>query len=213
MKDSIVDIIKSLPLREIEKGTQLFGIDTIVDTCYAIQNGYVKITSVDNDGREELHWIAGRFDIVPTEALFRRSHSLEYFYTALTDITVYEIQRPMLLELAQKYPQVSMEIARGMSEHFDDMLLRVKSTGRSSLREKIIYTLLFICQRFGDASPTLNLHTIGLPLTQQEIANMVGASRESTTLELLKLRKEKLVKYSRTSFIVECDKLTALINE
>jgi CRP/FNR family transcriptional regulator len=213
MQDSIIDYIKRFPVREIKKDTLLFPVGAVAENCYAIRSGFVKVSSLDSDGREQLHWIAGRYDVVPTEAFFRRNHDLEYFYTALSDISVYQIGKAELLSLATKDPAVSLEIARGMSDHYDDLMFRVKSEGRANLREKIMFTLLFICQRFGDGGDTAELHSLGLPLTQQDIANMVGATRESTTIELNHLRDAGYINYSRSSFEISSEKLKATLNE
>ena len=213
MQNSIIDYIKRLPIRDIKKDTLLFPVGLVAENCYAIRSGFVKVSSLDSDGREQLHWIAGRYDVIPTEAFFRRNHDLEYFYTALSDISVYEISKAQPLEMATKDPAVSLEIARGMSEHYDDLMFRVKSEGRANLREKIMFTLIFICQRFGDGGDIVELHSLGLPLTQQDLANMVGATRESTTIELNRLRDEGFIDYSRARFEIDSDKLKQSLNE
>ncbi len=211
--DQIIDYVKQLPLRNFPKDTVIVPAGIVPEYCYAIQSGFVKISSLDSDGREQLHWIAGRYDVVPTEAFFRKTHELEYFYTAMSDVTGYEISKLALVDMSQQNPEIALEIAQGMSEHFDDMLYRVKSNSRSSLREKIMFVLLHLCQRFGTGGESFDLHKIGLAITQQDIANMVGASRESTTIELNKLRDEHMIDYDRSSFIVHYNALSLQTNE
>lgn len=69
--------------------------------------------------------------------------------------------------MTQNNPEIALEVAQGMSEHFDDLLYRVKSNKTSEFQEKIIFALLYFCQKFGTGSDIFKLHDIGLHLTQQ----------------------------------------------
>lgn len=204
-----VDYIKNFPVRTFERGSILQQKGDALDFIMAIREGYVKVTSISDGGTERLLWIAGRYDFAPVEQLFTKQGTTRFFYTALTNGSFYEIKRTTLLEFAKQDSTVMAEIARGMSEHYDDFLQRIDAIEGLSVRERLIKTLLYLARRFS-ADSKVNLYDKELRITHQDLAAMIGSTRETTSFTLSKLRKEGLIEYNRTCFIIHTDKLEEL---
>lgn len=202
-----VDFVKQFPLRSFSKGEVVMSEGDVFDKLLAIQSGFMKITSLDDNGVERVLWIAGRYDIVPTEQLFSRRGPLAFFYTALTDCTAYEVKKAEFLAHVKDNLGLMTDIATTMSAQYDDLLLRVDSIGQSSVREKLLSTLRYLAERFS-ASNSVDLHALGLNLTHQDIAEMIGSTRETTSLELQKLRQEGYIDYSRNKFVIYLERDT-----
>lgn len=196
-----VDYIKNYPLKSFTRGETLLQKGEAIRFLMALRTGFVKITSISDEGVERLLWIAGRYDLVPIEKLFAKQGNVHFFYTALTDGTYYQIDKQAFIEKAFEAPALMAQIARGMSDHHDDLLQHIDALDTSSVREKLLLTLLYVAARLsGEDDVDLIAH--GLRLTHADFANLIGSTRETTSLELLKLRKEGYVTYSRTSFVV-----------
>ncbi|MNL31121.1 Regulatory protein CysR [compost metagenome] len=178
----------------------------ISNTLLAIRSGYVKVTSIDTEGNERMLWIAGRYDIVPTERLFSLFSPLSYFYTALSDCEVYEINKADFLSKAKTDVSLMSEIAGSMSEHYDDLLARIDSIDQASVHEKLIATLHYVAKRFS-ADSSVDLYKLGLHLTHKDLAEMIGSTRETTSVELQKLKQAGYLDYSRTHFVVHIEKI------
>jgi CRP/FNR family transcriptional regulator len=206
---SPVDFVKQFPVTSFSKGSLIMSPDTPAEHIYAIQSGFAKVYSIDNKANERLLWIAGRYDIVPTELLFSTRSNLHFFYAALSDVRAYKIKKSALLEYAAESPLIMTEIARSMSNHYDDLLVRIQAIEQPTLRSKIVETLCYLGERYS-AGDTVKLEEIGLPLTHQDIANLIGATREATAVELKRLKDEGLVEYTRSSFTIHVAKLRAL---
>jgi CRP/FNR family transcriptional regulator, anaerobic regulatory protein len=205
-----VEFIKSSPLQAYKKGEILIRENETPDNLLAIQRGFVKVTALSDDGTERLLWIAGRLDVVPSEALFSRGRAVRFFYTAYTDVAAYSVDKERFLDLARSNLTVMSEIAYAMSGHYDDLLGRVHSIEQSAVRGKVIHTLHGLARRFS-VDDNVDLYTLGLKLTHQDIADMVGATRETVSLELQKLRREGYIKYGQNKFTVCVTKLEPLI--
>lgn len=205
-----VDFIKQFPVKNFTKGQLILSEGDHVDSLYAIQSGYIKVSSLNNDGVERLLWLAGRYDIAPTEKLFSCNCSVTFNYTALTDVSTYVIDKAAFIEYSQQNPAIMHEIARSMCTHYDDLLNRINTIEQSTIHAKLVHTLHYLAQRFS-ADHTVDLHQLGLKLTQQDIAEMIGATRETTSLELQKLRQDGLIDYDRSSFVVNVSKLSPLL--
>jgi len=204
-----VEYVKQFPVRTFERGTTLLQKGDPLDFIMAIREGYIKVTSISDGGIERLLWIAGRYDFAPVEQLFAKQSTTRFFYTALTDGSFYEVDRTELITHAEEYPKVMAEIAKGMSEHYDDFLTRVDAIDGLSVRERLLKTLLYLARRFS-AGDQVNLYEEGLRITHQDLAAMIGSTRETTSFTLSDLRSEGLVEYDRQSFIINTDKIETI---
>lgn len=202
----VVNFVKQFPVRTFVKGEALLEAGDVSPTLLALQSGFVKVTSVDDSGAERMVWIAGRYDVVPTEQLFSRQQQLRFFYTALSDGAAYQIEKSTFLTAARGNLELMTEIAISMSSHYDDLLTRINSTEQASIRQKLIATLCYLAGRFS-AERQVDLYQLGLKLTHEDVATMIGATRETVSVELQKLRHDGYVDYSRSKFVIHLDKL------
>ncbi len=200
----IIEYVKHCPVKSFSKGESILSEGDVSDTLLAIRSGYIKVTSLDNDGNERMLWIAGRYDIVPTEKLFSRHSPLQFFYTAPSDGDVFQINKADFLLKAKADVTLMTEIATGMSEHYDDLLSRVNTIGQSNIRDKLIATLVYLAKRFS-AEESVDLYALGLRVTHNDLAEMIGST---ISLELQKLRQSGSIEYDRSRFIVHTSKCT-----
>jgi CRP/FNR family transcriptional regulator len=192
--------IRQHPIRAFTKGEILFGEAETPQTILALRQGFVKVTSLDEDGNQRLLWIAGRYDVVPTEELFTSS-PISFFYTALSDGSAYEINKQDFIIAAKTDLAFMSDVALTMSHHYDDLLHRIDTVEQTTIRAKLIATLEYLAKRFGTGG-SIDLYTIGLELTQQDFAEMIGSTRETTSVELHKLREEGVIDYGRSHFVI-----------
>lgn len=203
-----IDFVKAFPLRSFRKGEVLLSEGDATDTLLAVRTGYVKVSAIDNDGVQQLLWIAGRYDVVPIERMFSTRSNLRYFYTALSDGTAYQVDKQTFLTKAVDSPALMTEIARGMSQHYDELLERLQGAGRLTVRERLIAVLRYISQHFSNET-TVDLYALGLRLTHQDLADMIGTTRETVSLTLGQLQKDRLVDYSRDHFTINTEHFPA----
>lgn len=204
------DFIKKSPFKTFEKGEILLQEGNSPKKLFALQHGFVKVSALSENGSQQLLWIAGCSDIVPTELLFSPQGAVRFFYTAYTDVAAYEIDKVEFLELAKSDHMLMSEIAHAMSDHYDDLLGRVHSVEQTVVRDKIMHTLYNLAKRFS-AEDSVDLFSLGLKLTHQDIADMVGATRETVSIELQKLRRKRYIIYNRSKLVIHASKIEPLV--
>lgn len=200
-----ISYVKTLPIRYFAKDELLLASGDPSETFLAIREGYIKATSTEESGRQRLLWIAGRFDIAPLERFFTHK-PLQYDYVGYSDGSGYEITKSKLHELLQAQPNAALEVARGLSEHFDDVSERLSAIGQADVRRKLLHTVFSLATKFSSLE-YVELHAIGLNLTHQDLADMIGASREVVSVELKKLKAEGFIDYTRSTFSVDTAKI------
>lgn len=178
-----------------------------ISSLFAIRTGYIKVTSISASGVERLIWIAGRYDITPTEQLFSRHGSTQFFYTALTDGSYYELDKAEFLEAAKENQELMTQIAKSMSSHYDDFMTRLDAVDAATVAERLLRTLYYLGQRVS-ANNTVDLYDYDLRLTHRDLATMISSTRETTSLLLTAFRAKGLVNYNRNSFVIYTDKIS-----
>jgi CRP-like cAMP-binding protein len=74
-----------------------------------------------------------------------------------------------------------------------------------SAYSKTAHQLAFFASRFGEQRP--NGIRLTLPLTHQDIADIIGTTRETVSASIIKLREKKLIKTDRYILIFDLDAL------
>lgn len=204
-----LEFVRQFPVKSFSKGETVLYEGQPLTTIFAVKSGFIKVTSLSESGHERILWIAGPTNMVPVEQLFSTEGSVRFFYTALTDCVVYKINKKMFLEYIKKSLISMTEAATRMSGHYDDLLIRIDSVGHVNVRNKLIYTLIYLAKRFGTGG-VVDIFTLGLKLTHQDIAQMIGSTRETTSIELRKLHLLGCIAYDRDKFVINITKLEEL---
>jgi len=151
------------------------------DRLYIILSGKVKLGRKSPDGRENLLWIAGPADMFGELSIFDpgpRTSSA----TTVTDVRAVSMDRPMLREWISKRPEIAEQLLRVIARRLrrtNNMLAELIFT---DVPGRVARALLQFAQRFG--SQEAGLLRVTHELTQEEIAQFVGASRETVNKAL-----------------------------
>jgi len=209
MERERLDFVRQFPVKSFSKGETILYEGQPLNTIYAVESGFIKVTSLSESGVERIISFVGPNNMVPIEQLFLLQGSLWFFYTALSDCVVYKVDKAQFLAFTQKTPILMIEMAKRLSIYHDDLLVRLDSVGRMGIRSKLIFTLCYLAKRFGTDS-VVDLFKLGLRLTHQDISEMIGSTRETTSIELHKLLVEGGVTYDHAQFVINVPRLEEL---
>src|SRR6478735_7559309 len=174
--NDVEELCDSLDRRYFNAGTLIFEQGEPGALLYIIVNGKVKIGSAAEDGRENLIHILGPSDMFGELAMLDPGPRISSA-RALTPVEVVTMDRDVLREWIATRPEVAEQLMRVLARR-----LRRMTTSRTDLvftdaPGRVAKLLLRLAQRFGvqrDGSVLVN-HD----LTQDEIAQLVGSSRET----------------------------------
>jgi CRP-like cAMP-binding protein len=109
-------------------------------------------------------------------------------------------------------PSIAPKILDYFVTNYTSILMRVTALEQSRARDKIILTLYYLLFRYGKQTKP-GKFTINLALTHNVIASLVGLTRETTTTELSKLKKQKVVQYSHHTYTIDKPLLERMLGE
>lgn len=211
MHDLVQEITKHATLRTYKKGSILLYQGEAPRMAYAIKSGDIKVYTINDAGEEQIATFHSKGDIFPSPWIFGTSQTTTYYYETFSNCELLTLPRELLLEHAYQPGHI-----RATSDYFvknyTGLLMRVTALEQSRAREKIMFTLYYLMYRYGRQIKP-GIFEVELPLTHSSIASLVGLTRETTTTELNKLKKDKIVNYTRKMLSVDKVRLERSLGE
>jgi CRP/FNR family transcriptional regulator, cyclic AMP receptor protein len=174
-------LARTLEPVEFARGQEIFSEGQPGDRLYIILSGKVKIGRRAPDGRENLLAVMGPSDMFGELSIFDpgpRTSSV----VAVTDVRAVSLDRPALREWIAKRPEIAEQLLRVLARRLrrtNNMLADLIFT---DVPGRVAKELLRLAKRFG--SQDGGLLRVTHDLTQEEIAQLVGASRETVNKAL-----------------------------
>jgi len=98
-------------------------------------------------------------------------------------------------------PLLAMKFLKELSDRLKDRDELLEKLALSDLRGKVLFLLYKLSEQFGIEDE--GYLKIDMPLTHQELANMIGATREAVSVTLQELAREGLIVTGRKSIKVQ----------
>lgn len=212
VEDIMDKFLANFQTRRFEKGEVILAQSEVPTCAYIIKSGVVKTYNLTTDGDEKPISFDVQGDVLSLGWTFFRLKYAQYYYEAFTDCELICVPREEYAKFLRANPVIMYRLfADQVKAHFD-FQMRTNALQQSKAADKVINTLHFLCLQFGrDVKPDVVL--IELPLTQQELANFMGLTRETTGIELKKLQMLGVISYRSQKYLVHTDKLNELLDE
>jgi len=174
-------LARALEPVEFPRGHEIFAEGEQGDRLYIILAGKVKIGRRSPDGRENLLAVMGPSDMFGELSIFDpgpRTSSV----TTVTEVKAVSLDRPALRKWINERPEIAEQLLRVLARRLrrtNNMLADLIFT---DVPGRVAKELLRLASRFG--SQEGGLLRVTHDLTQEEIAQLVGASRETVNKAL-----------------------------
>ena len=166
---------------KISKGTILFAEGDGGDQLYVIAEGKLKLGTSSGDGRENLLSILGPGEMFGELSLFDPGPRTSTA-TAVTDAKLLSLGQEKLLPWLIENPKVSLQLLAGLAQRLRRTNEAVGDLVFSDVPGRVAKALIDLGERFGKKTDEgLFVHH---DLTQEELAQLVGASRETVNKAL-----------------------------
>lgn len=199
--------LKQLPKRQFKKGEMIYLQGSQPSEGYGIVDGIVKVYNLTSSGEQKCISYYVRQDTFPNCWLFSKTDKALYYHEARTDCEVAAIDKERFHIDIKQNPDLMYEVLQHRMGGYVQLMLRVNSLEQPRAAIKLLNVLQLLCLRYG-VEVKKDVVRIELPLTQQEIADFTGLTRETTTVKLKRLRQEKVIVPDRKNYVIN----TALLD-
>lgn len=198
MPPELSSLIDSARLKHVPRGQIIIYEGDEVAEILLLQNGIIKINDIDEQGNEKVLHILKPPAIMPLG--FPARATSKWFYTTLIDSDIYTVSREKVQQTMDANTELAAYLIRWFARETHELLVRLSSLGKTNTRDKLIAALKFLGVRHAIERRS-GWRRVAFPVSHQLLADMVGVTRESTTLAMKELQDEHLVRYPRLTIL------------
>ncbi|WP_062294673.1 Crp/Fnr family transcriptional regulator [Demequina phytophila] len=174
-------LISQMRRRELSRGDNLFVEGDDGHALYVVVKGKVKLARTARDGRENLLALVGVGDMLGELSVFDPGPRLSRAH-AVEDTIVYELPKQVLDVWLDDHLEMSRHMLRALAQRIRRQSNTMADLVFSDVPGRVAKAILDLGHRFGRMER--GHVTVRHGLTQEELAQLVGASRETVNKAL-----------------------------
>ncbi|KKO80526.1 MULTISPECIES: CRP-like cAMP-activated global transcriptional regulator GlxR [Corynebacterium] len=178
---AVQNLIEQMETVRFPRGTTIFEEGEPGDRLYIITSGKIKLARHAPDGRENLLTVMGPSDMFGELSIFdpgpRTSSAV-----CVTEVTAATMNSEMLKQWVADHPAIAQQLLRVLARRLRRTNANLADLIFTDVPGRVAKTLLQLANRFG--SQEGGALRVNHDLTQEEIAQLVGASRETVNKAL-----------------------------
>jgi CRP-like cAMP-binding protein len=186
-------------MRTFRRGDVIYFPSQPGESVLVLARGRVKIKAVTPDGKETIFAFIEPGEVFGELALLDTLPRNEYA-EAVQPAQVIALPREDVLWLMGRRPDVALHVTQLVGLRRRRVENRLRNILFRSTRERVAALLLELLETHG--SPDGPPWEVRLPLSHQDVANLIGSTRETVTATLGRLQLERLIQVRRRRLIV-----------
>jgi CRP-like cAMP-binding protein len=184
--------------RRIPHGDVVVRQGDPIQALFLVTSGAIRLSSVTHDGREVVVGMLGTGEVFGESALLGEPSPVEARAAGSADVVSLPIEH--LREAMRHNPATSSEVLRLVASRLHRTALALEDSLTGDVPTRLSRRLHDLARSHGTSSP--DGVRIVVPITQDELARMVGASREAVNRTLGGLASRGLVRTSGRSIVI-----------
>ena len=180
------------------RGEWIFVLGDSADSIYLLREGRIKITASAEGGHEVLHEIVGPGEIFGETSLILgipRTTSAQ----ALEASLLCEIRRNSFETLLSMYPELAFRLLKSVGVRLKQAEAQLVNVVCNDISRRVRTTLIDLMIKESGSIPD---GPIKIKITQQDLANLIGASRQKTWQTLKELEDSGVLRLMYRSILV-----------
>jgi CRP-like cAMP-binding protein len=198
--EALEAIARSLRIRRFRRGEVLFHEGDPGDALFIVASGAVKVVVPSEEGEEAILVTLKRGDFLGELALLDgapRSASA----IALEATDALTLPRDQFRALADAEPAIRSALLEAMARELRRLTKHVAELHFLDLTGRLAARLVRLAEEHGERLPDGSVR-LDAPLTQSDLAAMIGATRQSVNKLLGEFEEEGLLRLERDSIVV-----------
>ncbi len=178
----------------LKKGDSVYLPNEQADAVILVASGRVKIYHAAPEGKQSILGFVDSGEVFGELSLLGNSTRQDHAETT-EKTTLVLIPKPAMLKTLHKYPSLVLSITKLIGARRQRIERRLKNLLFHCNRERVILLLLELIERYGEMTP--EGLTLQIRLSHEDMASLIGSTRETVTVVLGQMQKENLLKISR----------------
>lgn len=206
--DSLSKIATVTSEKNYSKKNIVFHEGDYGDALYIIKNGRIKISKVAIDGREKTLSILKTGDFFGEMAIFDNMPRSATSEAMDNDVKLLSISKNDFERVVFENPSIALAIMKDLTRRIRQINEQVQDLAFKDVHGRVASTIYNLLKAERDVAKDAN-KIRSLRMTHQDLANMVGSSRETVTRALNRLQDEGIISISHQQIAInDIDKLS-----
>lgn len=185
------ELERIIQMRTAPKGSLIMEPDRPTNVIYFIKQGHVRLYKLGLDGRPFVVAILGPGNLFgETEAFSTRTADL--YAQAADDALLCAMTRAQMEELIRHKPELAIKLVETLAARLREAEARLRELAYERVEGRLLYLLLRLAEQFGRRRG--ELVCLGVRLTHEELAAMIGSTRETVTATLSGLARRGVLR-------------------
>jgi CRP-like cAMP-binding protein len=188
--ETLQRLVQSVELKEIRRRQVVYLPGDPGRAVFFVNGGRVKISKVTRDGKELTLAYRGPGEIFGELALIEGGPR-EEMAEAMENALVSEIERGRFEEIIQREGLIGYRLTKVVAQRRREVENKIEQLIFKDVNAKLAELLLRLASEYGidDSRGTL----VSLKITHQEMANLIGSTRETVSLTLSQFKRKGLI--------------------
>lgn len=185
---------------DIPKFNYLYLEEDSTDKVYFLMEGMIKVSTRSDQGREAIKAILHKNEIFGEHNLTGQTVRNEFAMAMVEGAKVLEVDAAFLKNLMQKNHLLCQKVVKFLGDKLREVEQRLEAQIFLNAKDRIIdFIRDSACKRGQKVGYD---HLLKRSLTQQEIANYTGTSRQTVTEVFNELKKSNLIYFNRNKILI-----------
>lgn len=176
--------------RTYAKKDVVYSPDDISDKIYYVKNGKVKISKFSPDGKEIILGIYQTGEVFG-EMVIYHSGQRESYAIAIEESEIWMLRKTHLEKLIIQIPELAERLMTIIAQRRYEVEQRLEDVVFRTVDERLASLILVLAKKFGENIGKAT--RINLKLIHYDLANLIGSTRETTTVVLNQFKRKRLI--------------------
>lgn len=199
-KKKLTEFFSKYPLKKFKKGQVLFEPSEDFGGIYFVKSGYLRVYDIGKDGKEsgiQLFKPLYFLSLISAKTGIKNRHYIE----AMTPVEAWLMPKDEFEKHVKAEPELYTEVCQALMEKFVDLTSYISRLVSGDAYTKVAGLIYSMASEYGVTKG--KTVTIKFKITHKLIATFTGLTRETVTLQMLKMEKDGLIDNDRRQIVVQ----------
>ncbi len=179
-----------IQLREVRRREVVYLPGDPGNSMFIVNGGRIKISKVTRDGKALTLNYVGPSEVFGETCLIEGGPR-EEMAEAMENSMITELERADVEKLLQNHAQLGFQMTRILAQRRRELENKLETLVFRDVTSKLAELLLALAEEYGveDSRGTM----VALKITHQELANLIGSTRETVSLTLSQFKRKRLI--------------------
>ncbi|SMO78238.1 CRP/FNR family transcriptional regulator, anaerobic regulatory protein [Melghirimyces algeriensis] len=210
--EDLKEIERMAPMSKIPKGTIISSPGEAPPALYLLKKGKVRLYKLNREGKEFTLGILGDGNIFGEVETFSTG-TRDTYVEAMEETLLCVLNKKDFEEFMKERPQLAIKLIGILTERLREAEEMLENLAYGSVQKRLLYLLSKLVHHFGNQKGAY--WELDLRLSHQDLAAMIGATRETVSATLSELTRQGVISKERNKrdLRIHRKKMESMMNE